>query len=135
MARARMITAMEHCIVHACGHEQVHHIPGFTSQQERKARWLGTTRCRTCFIAEKRAEEAEAARHHTAVITGLRLAELTGSERQVTWANTIRAERLAALVSNQGDQQLAGHACLAITNAKWWIDHRGLGDAELLSKA
>ena len=52
-----MFESMEQQIVHACGHEQVHVIYGFNSQVARKARWLRTTKCRACFVADKKAEQ------------------------------------------------------------------------------
>jgi hypothetical protein len=52
---------MEQRIIHACGPEQTHHLTGFESQQQRKAKWLKTTTCRDCFVTEKRAEEVAAA--------------------------------------------------------------------------
>ena len=48
---------MNQRIIHGCGHEQGHYLTGYDSQQERKAKWLKTTTCRDCFVAEKRAEE------------------------------------------------------------------------------
>ena len=125
---------MEQRITHACGHEQAHYLTGFASQQERKARWLQTTKCRTCFVADKRSEQAGAAARSDAAIAHLALPQLAGSERQVAWATTIRAGRLAALIAapaTNGDDQ----ALVAVTDAKWWIDNRDLTDTDLLAKA
>jgi hypothetical protein len=127
---------MEQLITHACGHEQAHYLTGFASQQERKARWLRTTTCRPCFIAGKKVEQAEAAQRDGAAIAHLDLPPLVGSDRQVGWATTIRAGRMAALVTVpiDGDADEL-QCCAAITAAKWWIDHRDLANAELLAKA
>ncbi len=127
---------MEQRIVHACGHEQVHVIYGFDAQVARKARWLRTTQCRTCFIADKQVEQAREAAGNEAAIAHLDLPELTGSERQITWAATIRARRLAALMVDPittADADCA--ACLQISDAKWWIDHRALPAGEFVAKA
>jgi len=124
---------MEQRITHACGHEQAHHLTGFASQQERKARWLQTTKCRTCFSADKRSEQAEAAARSDVAIAHLDLPQLAGSERQVAWATTIRAGCLAALIAapvTDGGEQ----ALVAVTDAKWWIDNRDLTDTDLLAK-
>ena len=127
---------MEQLITHACGHEQAHSLTGFTSQQERKARWLRTTTCRTCFIAEKRSEQADAAAQDSAAVAHLDLPALTGSDRQIAWALTIRAKRMASVVALRAVVAGSDHrACLLVTDAKWWIDHRGLSDADLLAKA
>ena len=84
---------------------------------------MQTTKCRTCFVADKRSEQAEAAAQSDAAIAHFDLPQLAGSERQVAWATTIRAGRLAALIAapatKGGDQVL-----VAVTDAKWWIDNR-----------
>lgn len=127
---------MEQRITHACGHEQVHFFTGFASQHDRKAQWLRTTKCRPCFVAERNAAQADAASRDGAAIAHLDLALLTGSERQVAWATTIRAGRLAALiVEPTAVNTSAWQACLPITDAKWWIDHRALTNVDLLAKA
>ncbi|MES3097667.1 hypothetical protein O6012_19315 [Sphingomonas aerolata] len=125
--------AMEQRIIHACGHEQAHHLTGFDSQQERKARWLKTTICRDCFVVEKRAEEAAAAALSSAAISHLDLPLLTGTDRQISWASTIRTKRLAALTNLNSDADC--YACLQVTDAKWWIDHRDLTDVDLMAAA
>jgi len=124
---------MEQRIIHACGHEQAHHLTGFDSQQERKAKWLKTTTCRDCFIAEKRAEEAAAAALSSAAISHLDLPHLTGSDRQISWASTIRTKRLAGLTNLYSDGDC--YTCLRVTDAKWWIDHRDLTDVDLMAAA
>ena len=127
---------MEQLITHACGHEQAHSLTGFASQQERKARWLRTTTCRTCFIAEKRSEQADAAAQDSAAVAHLDLPTLTGSERQIAWASTIRAKRLATVVASSAVGAESDHrAYFLATDAKWWIDNRDLPDTDLLAKA
>ncbi len=126
---------MEQLITHACGHEQAHSLTGFASQQERKARWLRTTTCRTCFIAEKRSEQAHAAAQDSAAVAHLDLPALTGSDRQIAWASTIRAKRLATVVASSAIGAESDHrACLLVTDAKWWIDNRDLPATDLLAK-
>lgn len=131
-----MFESMEQQIVHACGHEQVHVIYGFNSQVARKARWLRTTKCRACFVADKKAEQTKAAARDDATIAHLDRPQLNGSERQVSWAETIRVSRLAALMAlfhTSADADCG--ICLGIDDAKWWIDHRDLSHAEFLAQA
>lgn len=131
-----MFESMEQQIVHACGHEQVHVIYGFDSQVARKARWLRATKCRACFVADKKAEQTEAAARDSATIAHLVLPPLTGSERQVSWAETIRINRLAALVATPHTTTNADCGlCLRIYDAKWWIDHRDLSNTDLVVQA
>jgi hypothetical protein len=124
---------MEQRIIHACGHEQAHHLTGFESQQERKAKWLKTTTCRDCFVAEKRAVEVAAAALSSAAVSHLVLPPLTGTDRQISWASTIRTKRLAALTNTNNDADYS--ACLQVTDAKWWIDCRDLTDVDLMAAA
>ena len=125
---------MEQRIVHTCGHEQVHYLTGYASQQDRKAGWLRTTLCRTCFVAARKAEQCEATRRYGTAIAHLNLPPLVGSDRQVAWATTIRAGRVAAMLA---DPTSAGGvpACMPISDAKWWIDHRDLTASALLEQA
>ena len=124
---------MEQRIIHDCGHEQGHYLTGFDSQQERKVKWLKTTTCRDCFVAEKRAEEAAAAALSSAAISHLDLPLLTGTDRQISWASTIRTKRLAALTNPNSDADC--YTCLQVTDAKWWIDRRDLTDVDLMAAA
>ena len=127
---------MHQLISHACGHEQAHYLTGFASQQERKARWLQTTKCQPCFVAAKRAEQAESAERDGAAIAYLEPPQLIGSDRQVAWATTIRAGQLAAIIAADVQDHADGQrACLLVTDAKWWIDHRDLTSTDLLAKA
>ncbi|RYF21276.1 MAG: hypothetical protein EOO77_06340 [Oxalobacteraceae bacterium] len=124
---------MEQQIIHACGHEQTHYLTGHHSQQERKAQWLKTTTCRDCFVVEKRAEAAATAALSSAAVKHLGLPALTGTDRQISWASTIRAKRLAAITAlcKVADY----HACLQVTEAKWWIDHRDIADVDMMAAA
>ncbi|RYF12951.1 MAG: hypothetical protein EOO77_16560 [Oxalobacteraceae bacterium] len=125
---------MEQLITHACGHVQAHHLVGYASQQERKARWLPTTDCRSCYIAGKRAEQTEAALRNDAAIAHVELPALAGSDRQIAWATTIRAGCLASMLASP-EIGTGWQSCLTIIDAKWWIDHRTLTGADLISKA
>jgi hypothetical protein len=119
-------------ITHACGHMQDHHIDGFANQRESKMRWLATTRCRGCFAVQKRSEHAAAAYRDSVAIAHLELPALVGSERQVSWAVTIRVQRLAACIASEIGA-FAVRAISTVEDAKWWIDHRNLAAEELLS--
>lgn len=133
---AACLESMEQQIIHACGHEQAHVIYGFDSQIARKARWLRSTKCRACFVADKKAEQVDAAARDSAIIAHLDLTPLTGSERQVAWAENIRISRLASLAATSHTTTEADcNLCLRIYDAKWWIDHRDLPNEEFLVQA
>lgn len=124
---------MEQLITHACGHERAYHLTGYASQQERYACWLQTTTCQSCFIAGKKAKQQQEDACDGAAFAHLDLPTLAGSDRQVGWAVTIRASRLAALIANPvigSDWRI----CLGNTDAKWRIDHRNLTGTDLLTR-
>lgn len=120
-------------IRHTCGHEETVQIYGTNvhGERQRKAEWLESKPCRDCERKAMREEN----------LTGA--AELTGSDKQVSWANDLRAKaigdikaKLAKLDTqyiaapqewkdaqrNAGEATIA--AMLAETNAKAIIDHR-----------
>lgn len=120
-------------IRHTCGHEETVQIYGTNvhGERQRKAEWLVSKPCRDCERKAMREEN----------LTGA--AELTSSDKQVSWANDLRAKaigdikaKLAKLDTqyiaapqewkdaqrNAGEATIA--AMLAETNAKAIIDHR-----------
>ena len=109
---------MDHRITHTCGHEQTHFIAGFASQQERKATWLRTTVCGACYRKQRQEENERDAAASQQAVAHLSLAPLNGSERQVSWATTIRAKRIALLRKDQPlDSVETGAALLGICAA------------------
>lgn len=119
---------MNTIVTHSCGHQQSHALFGtFAADVEREARRLARRTCSACY-REKRTHAAQA---DTALLLDLPLAPLEGSAKQVSWADTIRAKRMAALVKTGTDVAPLAGRC----DAKWWIDHRDAADAELLALA
>lgn len=127
---------MDHSITHACGHLQIHHVLGFTQQQLRKVARLEMAVCDSCKQAARRASSAAAAAEQAAAIAHLALAGLTGSPRQIVWAETIRTACLTSLLADpdKGTPE-ACIACAAVSEAKWWIDQRHLSLADLVACA
>lgn len=120
-------------IHHTCGHEETVQIYGTNvhGERQRKAEWLESKPCRDCERKAMREENLSGA------------AELTGSDKQINWANDLRAKaiddikaKLAKLDTQyiaapqewKDAQRKAGEAIitamLAETSAKTIIDHR-----------
>lgn len=120
-------------IHHTCGHEETVQIYGTNVHGERqhKAEWLESKSCRDCERKAMREEN----------LTGA--AELEGSEKQVNWANDLRANAIGEIKTKlakidtqyiatpqewKDAQRKAGEAIitamLAETSAKAIIDHR-----------
>jgi len=148
-------------VTFSCGHEARVELFGKGTDRERKIAWYEREGlCPECYKAAKRAESKKANEG---------LPELKGSEKQIAWAERIRAERLAELKSRAkwGQDRLDGvskaledkrftdmistqyggdieaaradipnkmpkeakavkeyEGAQAITDAKWWIEHR-----------
>lgn len=127
---------MDHSITHACGHLQIHHVLGFTQQQLRKVARLELARCDSCRQVAKRASSVAATAQKVAGLAHLALADLTGSPRQIAWAETIRTACLTSLLTDPiNGSPAACMACAAVSEAKWWIDHRNLPTAALAARA
>lgn len=131
-----MLLNMQHLIAHARGHEQAHAISSSANQQERKFQWLATTLCRACFVTVRQADVAQASARSLLTFVPLNLPDLVESARQVSWATTIRAGRVATLLTDIATGTPAPSSALfAVTETKWWIDYRDLNAAVLDAEA
>ena len=122
---------MDHTITHACGHLKIHHVLGFTQQQLRKVAMLEAAPCDSCRRATRREESLAASGERSAA-----LASLSGSPRQVAWAESIRVTRLTSLLADHDNGTPdACRSCAAVAETKWWIEHRNLPYADLAARA
>ncbi len=123
---------MEHTILHCCGHQQVRFVPGFfAGDREHEAARMARRRCDSCREAERRSAAPVPADDGTMLVADVRCRALRGSPKQVAWAETIRAKRLAALVRAGGD---GADRLAAVDEARWWIDHRAEPVEQLLTR-
>lgn len=103
---------------YACGHtsrELATPLLGMrTPSAQQRARRLD---CPDCYRAQREAAREEATRD-------LDLPDLEGSERQVAWAQEIRARFAARIPAEHAQRdELLTHV-RAQTSARWWIEHR-----------
>jgi DNA-binding transcriptional regulator YiaG len=127
-------------ITRTCGHSEQVQIYGTNShgERERRAKWETTKPCSECPQAARDQANTEAAR--AASESGL--PDLTGSPKQIAWAQSIRLAGLADLEGYARRPRRhvsdAAHARMdealyrilvriaeAHAEAKWWIDNRG----------
>ena len=136
---------MKYSVNHICGHTETHTLYGPGKERERKLSWMETTDCSECYQAalkiQRDAENAKAAEINQANA----LPTLTGSEKQIAWAETIRAEKIAQLdeLICAANTQIANGAAKAddpnvinffawaetlrnTTASSWWIDNRNI---------
>ncbi len=124
-------------ITRSCGHEETIQIYGPHKDRARKAEYEATKLCRECWRAQAQAEREEQSRTAAQRNKEQGLPALTGSEKQIAWAESIRAEKQAELErlveqaaksspTPEQRQQFndAIAAVLAETAASWWIDNR-----------
>ena len=114
-------------ITHICGHEQDHYLIGeYAADCDRQAARLARQKCRSCSEVATTLAHCE----REAAIAGLTLAALEGSAKQVAWAETIRAKRLAAL---QRTHKAAAESMAHVSDARWWIEQRSVPDSALIT--
>lgn len=127
-------------IEHSCGHvERVRIYDADRREAEDKAEWMATRPCMDCVREERDA----AAR---ATDAKLDMAPLTGSEKQVAWAETIRSRTMAQAQAKLRAAERKGRtgaadgwrdvvdAISSQASAAWWIEHRYEGLRALSGK-
>lgn len=89
----------KYTVTHICGHTKIHQIYGTNSNGERdhKIEWLKGCLCDECYKAEQAAKRAEANAKNAEKNAEAGLPALTGTEKQVAWAETIRASQAEEL--------------------------------------
>lgn len=134
-------------VTRACGHQET--VALFGKEKDRQWRIENVEAmklCYDCYQAEREKENAKAA----AEAVEIGLPELTGSEKQIGWAETIRlgaverfdaflvqlkedGERAKQDVSEQVDlaREIMEHILATRTQASWWIDNRGVSTSDL----
>ena len=109
-------------ITYACGHVEDVQIYGKAADREREIAHRERGICKECW----KAEQAQAAQETAKTFD---LAQLEGSEKQIAWANDIRAK----LFDKYGDQLKAAtdektknfmKFLVGQSSAKYWIDRR-----------
>ena len=106
----------QYTINHTCGHTQVHDLFGPYEQRERTIKWQTGCICDACYRTQKIADEQAAAAKLEAQMT---LPALTGSEKQINWAKSIRAKMIA-----DGPINPEYKDALVKTDSRWFIERR-----------
>lgn len=135
----------KYSIQHSCGHTVIHNIVGPTRDRDRKAEWIGSRPCEDCWRAEqdRQRQEANAAAAESNQAAGL--PTLTGSPKQIAWAETIRARALAAIDARFAAARAKGNdvsvaerktaILVTMTASDWWIEHRNDAQPERILAA
>ena len=116
-------------VTYTCGHTETVELFGKTSERERKIKWMeGNCLCPACYKAEQQAKAKV-----------LDLPALTGTPKQVAWAETLRNGVFEKLEfekltrgKNPTDEFLAW--LKDQTESRFWIDNKGASIAFLEKK-
>lgn len=84
----------KYTIRRSCGHTETVQIYGKVSERDGKAAWEEGRLCMECYKAEQAAKREQASKEADSAAKALELPALSGSEKQVSWAQTIRAKMI-----------------------------------------
>lgn len=122
---------MKTTVTYACGHTEEIVVFGKRADREKKIAWLEAQLCAECRAAEA-AEASKAAG----------MAALTGSPKQIAWAEDIRGKTMdavATLKTRTDDEAARKDRVIAylggITSAEWWIDNRFYSGVKMVRRA
>lgn len=122
----------KYLVAHKCGHESRIDLTGPHRQREWRLEQEEERDCCDCQQTRRDRENAESA----AAAQAAGWPALSGSERQIAWAQTLRANAVASVRELAGrwraeypdaGADLAGlveSALLGVTDTRWWIDSR-----------
>lgn len=120
-----------------CGHTYREQMYGKQSGRDSRQSWLEGRDCPDCFKAKRDAQNAQVAEKAAETAKTEGLPTLTGSPKQVAWAEVIRAVKVAELRELQSKlvetpentEKVAAarsiiESRIAKSEAKYWIDNR-----------
>lgn len=84
----------KYTITHVCGHTSTADLWGTVATRQSRADKLGEKPCPACLAAARQAEHAAQSTKAAQEAQAAGLPALTGSPKQIAWAETLRAEAL-----------------------------------------
>ena len=127
---------------YSCGHKGTVNLVGKYVEREKKIEWMQQGVCPDCYKAQQTAKREAENKAAAVAAADAGLPALKGSEKQINWANSIRAELIAglekirtlAIEANQ-PQAIVGTIDAIINNdsAKFWIDNRGYTPKQIVT--
>ncbi|MBQ3349521.1 MAG: hypothetical protein IJG38_03925 [Thermoguttaceae bacterium] len=115
-------------VEHSCGCVKTYQLYGPTKERHSRIAWLETQECPDCRRERENAENAKKAEEAGRP-------ELTGSEKQVAWANTIREKAVHELQESTKDGLLKTHnAHLVVIAIKARLRAENKGDDYVMSR-
>ncbi len=128
----------KYTVTRSCGHEETVSLVGPGSNREWRLENVEPNKlCYECYQEDLKRRREEASREAAEAARVNNLPALTGSEKQIAWAKTIRASMLDRLeeivatkwngllkLSDQECRDAIEHIKNTETSAHWWIDRR-----------
>lgn len=119
-------------VTYTCGHTGVIGLVGPGKQREWRLEREAEKLCPECWEAEKQRQREEENRAAAEAAKEQELPALTGTDKQIAWAETIRQkllERIGKSLSNvkeecKEDAMMALDRITQQASSSWWIDHR-----------
>lgn len=125
----------KYTVTHTCGHTVAVQLYGPNKDRERKLAAMRDTICDACYKAQKDAEHAAANAAAAAANAAEGLPALVGSEKQIAWAESLRADRLAAIKHDPkvlpATKAMLLEMLAEVDEAVWWIETRSYGLTQL----
>lgn len=128
----------KYTVTRNCGHEETVALFGKIKGREWRLENVETQKlCTECYQAEMKRLHEEENREAAEIAREMGLPALTGTEKQVAWAELIRQQMLADLdkfiykqvkIEHRNDPSFleAVEKIRSRTEARWWIDNRGM---------
>lgn len=132
-------------VLFACGHSEEKELFGKSDDRKKRIEYWGNHGiCSACYRAQQDEERAAAKKNAEAAAKAANLPAMTGSEKQINWAITIRADMMSALdaINVRAAEMIAAGTHVEVaeaaakradavrayisakTEAVWFIDHR-----------
>ena len=103
---------------YACGHDGVVNVIGKMRDRQRKIDYAFSHLCPQCAKKERAQQIVEENKNSEVLSKEYGFPELTGSEKQVAWANTIRLDFYNEFENNRTAQEMIENE----TVASFWLD-------------
>lgn len=133
---------MKYDVNYSCGHKGTVNLVGKYVEREKKIEWMQQGVCPDCYKAQQTAKREAENKAAVVAAADAGLPALKGSEKQISWANSIRADlitglekiRTLAIEANQ-PQAIIDIIDGIINNdaAKFWIDNRGYTPKQIVT--
>jgi hypothetical protein len=135
----------QYTITWQCGHTTSDQLYGKYDYRYARIEAAKSQLCPNCYKTQQAERNAKAAAEAATIAQDQGLPTLTGSEKQVTWALTIRREKLAELDALMTEARRVGTpdqlapvealatALRAKSDSRYWIDNRSYSTRTLIN--